>query len=318
MVTLREYEIIIENLTKIYPNGTKAVDNLNLKVQKGELLGFLGPNGAGKTTTIKMIAGLLKPTSGRIIVAGHELRKGSSEYKMKIGVIPQEIVFWEELTVEENVMLMGRVYNLPRAYLKERVKSLLEELMLYEHRKKLGAQLSGGMKRRLNLIMGIIHDPEIVICDEPSVGMDPQSRNILWEYLRNLVKKEKKTMILTTHFMEEADKLSDRVAIIDHGKLLVLDTTENLKKTVGEGDTVILKLENSIKCDFELLKSIDDILEIYNHNSEIRLRVKNAINNLPRILEILEQVNAKPNDIKIRMNTLEDVFLALTGHELRE
>jgi len=189
--------------------------------------------------------------------------------------------------------------------------------MLYEHRKKLGAQLSGGMKRRLNLIMGIVHDPEIIICDEPSVGMDPQSRNILWEYLKNLVKKEKKTMILTTHFMEEADKLSDRIAIIDHGKLLILDTPENLKKTVGDGDTVILKLENNARFDFKVLKDMDDVLEIYGHNSEIRLRVKNAINNLPRILEILEQVNAKPNDIKIRMNTLEDVFLALTGRELR-
>lgn len=315
---MREYEIIIENLTKIYSDGTKAVDNLNLKMWKGELLGFLGPNGAGKTTTIKMIAGLLKPTSGRIIVAGEELRNGSSEYKMKIGVIPQEIVFWEELTVEENVMLMGRMYNLSRSHLKERVKFLLEELMLYEHRKKLVAQLSGGMKRRLNLIMSIVHDPEIIICDEPSVGMDPQSRNILWEYLRNLVKKAKKTMILTTHFMEEADKLSDRVAIIDHGKLLILDTPENLKKTIGEGDTVILKLENSVRSEFKVLSGIDDVLEIYNHNSEIRLRVKNAINNLPKILDILEQVNVKPNDIKIRMNTLEDVFLALTGRELRE
>ena len=315
---MKEYEIIIENLTKVYSNGTKAVDDLNLKVRKEELLGFLGPNGAGKTTTIKMIAGLLKPTSGRIIIAGEELRNGSSEYKMKIGVIPQETVIWDNLTVEENAMLMGRMYDLSRSYLKERVKFLLEELMLYEHRKKLGAQLSGGMKRRLNLIMGIVHDPEIIICDEPSVGMDPQSRNILWEYLKNLVKKEKKTMILTTHFMEEADKLSDRIAIIDHGKLLILDTPENLKKTVGDGDTVILKLENNARFDFKVLKDIDDVLEIYGHNSEIRLRVKNAINNLPKILDILEQANIKPNDIKIRMNTLEDVFLALTGRELRE
>jgi len=315
---MKEYEIIIENLTKVYSNGTKAVDDLNLKVRKEELLGFLGPNGAGKTTTIKMIAGLLKPTSGRIIIAGEELRNGSSEYKMKIGVIPQETVIWDNLTVEENAMLMGRMYDLSRIYLKERVKFLLEELMLYEHRKKLGAQLSGGMKRRLNLIMGIVHDPEIIICDEPSVGMDPQSRNILWEYLKNLVKKEKKTMILTTHFMEEADKLSDRIAIIDHGKLLILDTPENLKKTVGDGDTVILKLENNARFDFKVLKDIDDVLEIYGHNSEIRLRVKNAINNLPKILDILEQANIKPNDIKIRMNTLEDVFLALTGRELRE
>ena len=315
---MKEYEIIIENLTKVYSNGTKAVDDLNLKVRKEELLGFLGPNGAGKTTTIKMIAGLLKPTSGRIIIAGEELRNGSSEYKMKIGVIPQETVIWDNLTVEENAMLMGRMYDLSRIYLKERVKFLLEELMLYEHRKKLGAQLSGGMKRRLNLIMGIVHDPEIIICDEPSVGMDPQSRNILWEYLKNLVKKEKKTMILTTHFMEEADKLSDRIAIIDHGKLLILDTPENLKKTVGDGDTVILKLENNARFDFKVLKDMDDVLEIYGHNSEIRLRVKNAINNLPKILDILEQANIKPNDIKIRMNTLEDVFLALTGRELRE
>ncbi|MCD6485584.1 MAG: ATP-binding cassette domain-containing protein [Candidatus Odinarchaeota archaeon] len=315
---MKEYEIIIENLTKVYSNGTKAVDDLNLKVWKEELLGFLGPNGAGKTTTIKMIAGLLKPTSGRIIIAEKELRNGSSEYKMKIGVIPQETVIWDNLTVEENAMLIGRMYDLSGTYLKERVKFLLEELMLYEHRKKLGAQLSGGMRRRLNLIMGIVHDPEIIICDEPSVGMDPQSRNILWEYLKNLVKKEKKTMILTTHFMEEADKLSDRIAIIDHGKLLILDTPENLKKTVGDGDTVILKLENNARFDINVLKDIDDVLEIYGHNSEIRLRVKNAINNLPKILDILEQANIKPNDIKIRMNTLEDVFLALTGRELRE
>ena len=231
-----------QNLTKKY-NSFLVVDGLNLRIKRGEVFGFLGPNGAGKTTSIKMMVGLLKPTEGGVLIEGEEIE---SVEKGKIGVCPQDLVIWGGLTCEENIALIGDMYEVPRNVLKERIKQLLHDLILSDKTKTLASQLSGGMKRRLNLAMALIHDPEIVVLDEPSAGLDPQSRLVLWEYIHSLSKEKGKTIILTTHLMEEADRLSDRIAIMDHGKLLVLDTPESLKKKIGIVAVVILLTLSSV------------------------------------------------------------------------
>jgi ABC-2 type transport system ATP-binding protein len=313
---MTEYIIETKNITKEF-NGFKAVDGLNLKVEKGEVLGFLGPNGAGKTTSIKMMVGLLKPTSGKVMINGQDLARFD---KASIGVCPQELVLWDNLTCKESLKLMGDMYEVPKDLLKERVTVLLEDLILTEKSDALVKNLSGGMKRRLNLAMALVHQPDVVVLDEPSEGLDPQSRRVLWKYISSLRDDEGKTVILTTHLMDEADRLSDRVAIIDHGKLLRLDTPDNLKKEIGEGDVVELTLDD-IKMNQEvagILSQDGQFLSVNEVDGKINLRGFNALSKIPSIMELLEKKDIRVADMSMRQNTLEDVFIELTGTKLRE
>src|SRR5665647_887793 len=239
-VAMGESAMKAEHLTKKFGHVT-IVDDLNLEIKHGEVFGFLGPNGAGKTTSIKMMTGLLQPTSGRVLFNGAEL---GSMQKKKIGVCPQELVLWEALTCRENLTFMGNMYGVEKRALENRVNELLDYLSLTDKADQPASKLSGGMKRRLNVALSVVHHPEIVFLDEPSAGLDPQTRQLLWDFIRALRDKEGKTVILTTHVMEEADTLSDRVAIIDHGKLLLLDTPDALKKTRGRGDVVEMQLDD--------------------------------------------------------------------------
>ena len=236
-----------KDLSKRYPNGVLAVDGLSLRVWKGEVFGFLGPNGAGKTTSIKMVVGLLKHTSGHVLIEGERIEAASKRIKKSIGVCPQDIVVWTRLTCMENLLVMADMYEVPRNVAVKRAEKLLDDLKLTDKRNALAASLSGGMKRRLNVAMALIHNPEIVVLDEPTAGLDPQSRLVVTEYIRGLKETKKLTVILTTHEMDIADQLSDRVAIIDHGKLLVLDTPENLKDRVGKGDIMEMALNDEAK-----------------------------------------------------------------------
>jgi len=310
------YVIETQNLTKKY-NSFLAVDGLNLRIRKGEVFGFLGPNGAGKTTSIKMMVGLLKPTKGRVLIGGEEIE---SVEKGKIGVCPQDLVIWDGLTCEENIALIGDMYEVPGKVLKERIKQLLHDLILSDKTKTLASQLSGGMKRRLNLAMALIHEPEIVVLDEPSAGLDPQSRLVLWEYIHSLSKEKGKTIILTTHIMEEADRLSDRIAIMDHGKLLVLDTPESLKKKIGRGDVVEIQLSNPEMNDkvVSLMRSMEGIEEVKEIKGKVNVRALDAVSKLPEMIRSIEKMGINIVDTSIRRNTLEDVFIHLTGRGLRE
>jgi len=310
------YVLKTQSLTKKYDN-LLAVDNLNLEIKEGEVFGFLGPNGAGKTSAIKMMVGLLKPTSGRVLFNGEEI--GSTERGI-IGVCPQELVLWESLTCEENLNFMGNMYEIPKSVLKEKVNTLLEALALSDKANDEVSKLSGGMKRRLNVALSLVHDPMIVFLDEPSAGLDPQSRLLLWDFIRSLRDKEGKTIVLTTHIMEEADALSNRIAIIDHGKLLLLDTPENLKKTIGRGDIVEIQLANAMvnKQVITLIKSLDGIEEVKELRGKITIRALNAASKLPQMIDLIESANGNVLDISIRGNTLEDVFIYLTGRDLRE
>ncbi|MGZ7047145.1 MAG: ABC transporter ATP-binding protein [Methanobacterium sp.] len=313
---MSEYVIEAKNLTKKFGDFL-AVDDLNLKIKKGEVFGFLGPNGAGKTTSINMMVGLLRPSSGQILIDGKDVQKMD---KRSIGICPQELVLWENLTCKESLKLIGDMYEVPKDILNQRINKLLKDLFLTDKVNTLVSNLSGGMKHRLNLAMAVVHEPEIVLLDEPSEGLDPQSRRVLWNYIRALRDKEHKTVILTTHLMDEADRLSDRVAIIDHGKLLNLDTPSNLKKEIGEGDIIEMTLsnQNSNQEVINHLENLDDIISIVEIEGKINLRAFDAVGKLPKIIGALEESDVDIDDLAIRQNTLEDVFIDLTGTGLRE
>ena len=306
--------IELQNLVKKY-DDIPVVNNLSLKVKKGEIFGFLGPNGAGKSTAINMMVGLLKPTSGKILFNGNSLKIDNKE----IGICPQDIVLWDILTCYENLYTMGKMYEVPVEVLKERIPKILESLHLTDKADKQVSSLSGGMKRRMNIAMATIHNPSILILDEPSEGLDPQSRRLLWDYI--LYQKELgNTIILTTHLMDEADKLSDRIAIIDHGQLLKLDTPQKLKQIIGKGDTVQIELSNHNNNSkiINLLKTSFDLNKILEVDGKINLILLDAVKKLPDIIHLVENNDSKIVDISIRQNTLEDVFIELTGRQLRE
>jgi ABC-2 type transport system ATP-binding protein len=312
---MADYIIETQNITREF-DGFKAVDGLSLQIKKGEVFGFLGPNGAGKTTSINMMVGLLKPTSGWVIIDGQGMEKFD---KVAIGVCPQEIVLWDNLTCAESLNLIGDMYEVPKDVLKQRVDQLLEDLFLTDKANTLVKNLSGGMKRRLNLAMAVVHQPGIVVLDEPSEGLDPQSRQVLWKYILSL-RDEGKTVILTTHLMDEADRLSDRVAIIDHGKLLKLDTPVNLKKEIGGGDIVEITLSDD-SMNQKVIKKIEEtgnVLSVLEVEGIINLRALNAVGKLPQIIGDIEETGARMADLSVRQNTLEDVFIDLTGTRLRE
>ncbi len=308
------------HLTKRY-GALTAVDDLSLEVQEGEVFGFLGPNGAGKTTSIQMMCGLLKPDAGQVLLRGERLDGGSRAMRWRVGVCPQEVILWGRLTCLEQLVYLGQIYGLSKSSAQQRGKLLLEELSLSEKQDKQAHTLSGGMQRRLNLALALVHDPEIVILDEPEAGLDPQSRLQVRQYIQSLA--HSKTVILTTHNMDEAERLADRVAIIDHGRLLVLDTPEALKRSVGEGDVLEIGLNGAPGDGVEAIvrRALGDTLAQVMLNAAqhtLTLRMLNAVNQLPVILDALRAANIQPGEVRLRANSLEDVFLQLTGRKLRE
>lgn len=299
------------SLTKHY-GSLLAVDNLSLDVYAGEILGFLGPNGAGKTTSINMLCGLLKPDSGAVALHGRSLDNSS---RLRVGVCPQNIIVWSTLTCLEQLEFIGVAYGLTRRDAHRRGDHLLEVMGLAEKGNALARTLSSGMQRRLNLIMALVHDPDIVILDEPEAGLDPQSRILVRDYMRSMARQ--KTIILTTQNMDEADRLADRVAIIDHGRLLRVDTPEALKRTVGEGDVLEIEL-SGVSAEVVAACLHDVVLDIRANGLTLTLRSRGIIEKLPAILEVIRNANGTPGEIRLRANTLEDVFISLTGRKLRE
>jgi ABC-2 type transport system ATP-binding protein len=303
-----------EHLTKRYGPLT-AVDDLSLEVREGEVFGFLGPNGAGKTTSISMMCGLLKPDVGRVLVHGQPVHGGAADVRARVGVCPQETVLWEKLTALEQLEFVGTLYGVAPQTARERGGVLLETLGLSAKSDALAGKLSGGMKRRLNLALALIHDPQILVLDEPEAGLDPQSRVLVREFIRSLARK--KTVILTTHNMDEAERLADRVAIIDHGRLLVVDTPDELKRTVGEGDVLEVNIADGDPQPVSVVvgRFFADVSTV---NHTLTVRGRGLIERLPELLQALREVGVKTSDVRLRANSLEDVFLSLTGRRLRE
>ncbi len=315
-----------QNLTKRY-GELVAVKDLSLEVYEGEVFGFLGPNGAGKTTSINMMCGLLKPDSGHVLVHGKPITNGNREARIRVGMCPQHVVLWDKLTCLEQLQFIGEMYGLKRKQARQRGEQLLKDLDLDEKRHKLARTLSGGMQRRLNLAMALVHDPEIVVLDEPEAGLDPQSRVLVREYIRSLARKGNgdypKTVILTTHNMDEAERLADRVAIIDHGELLVMDTPEALKQRVGSGDVVEISLAGERGDGIgerarEALRSIAGKIVFDPVTLALQIRALHAVGQLPAIVEALTDAGFTPGEVNLRANSLEDVFIQLTGRRLRE
>ncbi len=306
------------HLTKRF-GALTAVDDLSLDVRAGEIFGFLGPNGAGKTTSMLMMCGLLRPDSGEVLLDGRPLRNGDLALRSRIGVCPQENVLWEKLTCLEQLEFIGEAYGVRRLEARQRGLVLLETLGLGHKAHETAGKLSGGMKRRLNILLALIHDPEVVIFDEPEAGLDPQSRALVRDYLHSLpagisgTSRRVKTVILTTHNMDEAERLADRVAIIDHGKLLVCDTPEALKRSLGEGDVLEMEVGEGA---LPLAREVFGEVTLTNHS--LTVRGHGLIERLPVFLEKLRVANISQAEIKLRNNTLEDVFLNLTGRRLRE
>lgn len=313
-------DIVLEtrNLTRRFGSLT-AVNHLTLQVMEGEVFGFLGPNGAGKTTSINMICGLLEPTSGNVLICGKELNSNGSELRRTIGMCPQSIVLWERLTCIEQLEFMGQMYGIHGSQSRQSGLRLLADLGLEDKRDSLAKTLSGGMQRRLNLAMALVHDPSVVILDEPEAGLDPQSRVKVREYIQSLARK--KTVIVTTHNMDEAERVADRVAIIDHGELLVLDTPEKLKQSLGEGDLVEIRLVNGQRepeAASVALSGLSHDVKLDPETDTLKVRALNAVGNLAEILEALQKAGFKAGEVSIHANTLEDVFIQLTGRRLRE
>lgn len=305
----------IKNLTKSY-GDVLAVHNLSLEIFSGEVFGLLGPNGAGKTTTINLMSGLLQPDSGEVILRGEPLKARDPTVRGRIGICPQENVLWNKLTPYEQLVFLGDMYGMSPSRIRHRCQMLLEVLGLSECANKITATLSGGMRRRLNIALALIHDPEIIILDEPEAGLDPQSRISVREFIKSLVKE--KTVILTTHNMDEADRLADRVAIIDRGELLVLDRPEALKQTVGEGDVLEISLKKGVTQIEPTLDFLGDRAQILIVEDVLQIRALDLVNLLQQILSSLHDRGIQTGDIRLRKNTLEDVFIQLTGRRLRE
>jgi len=309
--------IKIKNLKKQF-GALTAVDDLSLEINPGEIFGFLGPNGAGKTTTINMICGLIKPTAGEIVFGESRLH-AKNGIKGHIGICPQENIIWPKLTCREQLVFMGEMYSVPARQARKQAQELLALMGLAEKSNVLASKLSGGMKRRLNICLALIHQPEIVILDEPEAGLDPQSRILVREFIQSLARE--KTILLTTHNMDEADRLAHRVAIIDHGKLLLLDTPTNLKKSIGEGDLLEINLEKTAAENPDLLVAIlSEICEQVNvvGGQTILIKAKNLIEMIADITQKIKENGFKINKMTLRENTLEDVFIHLTGRKLRE
>jgi ABC-2 type transport system ATP-binding protein len=310
----------VEGLAKRY-GAVTAVKNLNLAVNEGEVFGFLGPNGAGKTTSINMLCGLLKPDAGRVLIHDRPIANDGTDVRARVGMCPQNIVVWERLTCLEQLQFIGEMYGLKDTLARQRGAQLLEQLDLSEKRDQQARTLSGGMRRRLSLALALVHDPSIVVLDEPEAGLDPQSRIKVRDFIRSLARH--KTIILTTHNMDEAQRVADRIAIIDHGELLVLDTPEALKRSVGEGDVLELVLNGQADGDkaqqaYQALTRMTPQVTLAAAQSTLLIRALNVVNLLPSIMEVLTQAGLQCGEVRLRANSLEDVFIQLTGRRLRE
>ncbi|MFN8240467.1 MAG: ABC transporter ATP-binding protein [Bacteroidales bacterium] len=286
-----------------------AVNGISFEVRKGEIFGFLGPNGAGKTTSIKMMSGLLKPDSGSVSI-------NTSDNRRSIGICPQHIVVWENLSCMEQVVYMGRMYDLPVSVAEQKGHELLDAMGLLPVKDRLAKKLSGGMQRRLNIALALIHSPELVFLDEPQAGLDPQSRVLVREYIRSI--RETTTVILTTHDMEEAEKLSDRVCIIDAGRLLTLGTPADLTSGTGSDDLVEISITGDAEKDLFPFINERLIREFSRKETIYTLSSPEPVLLAESLLQTAREKNLGINSLQMRKKSLEDIFISLTGRSLRE
>lgn len=308
--------IEIENVCKSY-GSLKAVDDVSLTVNEGEIFGLLGPNGAGKSTLISILCTLLQADSGEVWIDNNSLKKNAIEIKKVLGLVPQEIALYPSLTAKENLMFWGRMYGIGGKLLKERVDEALEMAGLKDRAKEVIESYSGGMKRRINIACALLHHPKIVIMDEPTVGIDPQSRNHILETVIKL-NKEGMTVIYTSHYMEEVELLCSRIAIMDHGKTIATGTREELQKLVGSDDAINIAMIDMEAGTLEDLRKIEGVKNLYSAEGKVSVTVQSADKVLATIISTLDAHKCKIQMLDIKQPNLESVFLHLTGRALRD
>jgi daunorubicin resistance ABC transporter ATP-binding subunit len=314
--------IEVEDLTKVYPDGTEALRGISFRVERGSFFGFLGPNGAGKSTTIKVLITLLGQTGGTARILGLDTTRDADAIRRRIGYAAQEVGVDDDLTGRENLWLQGRLYHLPRAVLAQRVEELLALMDLASDADRAAGAYSGGMRKRLDLATGLLHRPEVLFLDEPTTGLDPQNRAALWKYLERLNKQEGLTIFLTTHYMEEADRLCDRLAIIDHGRLIAAGSPAGLKAQLG-GQVVTLTLPDGegrardAERAVALLQGLPGVREVRPFDEGVNVIAEDGGAAVPEVLRVLAGAGLAVARLSLTSPTLDDVFLKHTGHSIR-
>ena len=298
----------------------KALDNISFQIEEGEIFGFLGPNGAGKSTTMMILTTLLKPTSGNASVQGFDVVTQAKKVRENIGFVQQEIGVDEYLTGRENLIFQSRISQMPKEKVQSRIDEVISLVELEEKQNEAAITYSGGMRKRLDIACGLLHRPKVLFLDEPTVGLDIQTRRKIWEYIRKIHKEFDMTLFVSTHYMEEADKLCDRVGIIDYGKIQVIDTPETMKNAMGN-DTVSFSLMDGIARQDELINRIEQIEfvnQVIRKQGEITIKSSQCSEVIPKIFQTTSEMNIEINSLSLNKPTLDDVFISYTGHNLRD
>ena len=314
---MTEDVITVEGLTKIFNGSLVAVDHVSFSVKSGEIFGFLGPNGAGKTTTIKMLTTVLKPTEGRAFIFGNDIVKQNSSVKNSIGVLPQEYTADEDLTGYQNIMLCAALYGVRKDTAKKRAVELLNLVELTSFKDKEVQTYSGGMRRRLELACSLINNPKLLFLDEPTLGLDVQTRAATWNYLKALKKEFGMTFFLTTHYLEEADSLCDRIAIIDYGKIVTIGAPKDLEKSLG-GDIVTLSIQNDDVDLSGVIERVPKVKEVKKQDGVYRIKVEDGEEAAPDIMDTVRTEGHKVARLSLTKPTLDEVYIEFTGKSLRE
>ncbi len=312
------YSIETKSLSKLFGTVT-AVDTVSFSVQNGEIFGFLGPNGAGKSTTMMILTTLLKPTSGQALVNGYNVVTHAKKVRQSIGYVQQETTVDEYLTGRENLLLQARLNHIPKDKINKRIDDVLELIELSDKQNDPVVTYSGGMRKRLDIAGGLLHHPKVLFLDEPTVGLDIQTRRKIWQYIKKIHTEFEMTIFLTTHYMEEADQLCDRVGIIDSGKIQVIDSPQNMKSAMGN-EVITLTTDNgdSIRSFLSELNTIETINNVKEDNDKLTLFASKGTEVIPKIFQISSRLGIKINSISLTQPTLDDVFISYTGHEIRD
>ena len=312
------YSIETKSLTKSF-GDLVAVNDISFSVEKGEIFGFLGPNGAGKSTTMMIFTTLLKPTNGNALVGGFDVLKNPKQVRENIGFVQQETTVDEYLSGRENLLLQAKLNHIPKNEINRRIDEVLDLIELSDKQDEAVVTYSGGMRKRLDIAGGLLHHPRVLFLDEPTVGLDIQTRRKIWQYIKKIHTQFDMTIFLTTHYMEEADSLCDRIGIIDHGKIQVIDTPKNMKNDLGN-EIISLVIESNGSHDSFLLelKKIEFIKKINEDDSKLTLFTSNGTEVIPQIFQISSELGIKIKSISLTQPTLDDVFIPYTGHEIRD
>ena len=311
--------IEVNSLTKKF-GDFKAVDNISFNVEEGEIFGFLGPNGAGKSTTMMILTTLLKPTSGHALVGGHNVVSDAKRVREKIGYVQQEISVDEFLTGRENLYLHARINQIPKNLIKSRIDEVLELVELGEKQDDATLTYSGGMRKRIDIANGLLSRPAVLFLDEPTVGLDIQTRRKIWGYIRKIRKDFGMTIFISTHYMEEADNLCDRIGIIDHGKIQVIDTPKSMKSAIGNEIISFNLVDGKVSQDtlIEQISKIEFVKEVKNKQDLITVFSTKSNEVIPKIFQISTNLEMRINSLTLKQPTLDDVFISYTGHDLRD